>query len=482
MKAATYRIATDHPVLPLIDWYLFLFNIAGIARQRLRGRLTCGAIKTRLIRMRGRPAEADIAQAAALLAVSAHILQLDQLLSEICWRLDLEVHDAAFPWREACQLHRSVAPESLPWRIREEARFLTGAYTVVPWAATQPAIPGHFAHLSTANPGLIAFTDTPEKGEADVQTPMKPGRYLAKFYPALAAHEVRDIQETMPRATTLYFAVTADEIERVYTSGPHSCMSHPADFFDSPCHPARVYGESDLQLAYIKNTGGKPVARALVWPLKKRFGRAYGHEALLVQQLEREGYKRGSLGGARIRRIDAGEDNDSVVMPYIDDCGSFGLIDHSWLCIGGAYDGASTNGVARLISKTTCDRCEELVDDDSTYAVNGETWCKSCRDSSAFTSEFSGDDFPDDDRVDVLTRGSDGRQTSQAWSTSERDDHATYCDGSNEWYATSQFKFVQLANGETWVDSHFAEHGKPADLAADNDNPRTDGAEERAAA
>ena len=65
----------------------------------------------------------------------------------------------------------------------------------MPWADKLPAIPDHYAHLSTANPGLIAFTDTPEKAAADIQTPIKPGRYLARFYPNLASHEVRDLQE-----------------------------------------------------------------------------------------------------------------------------------------------------------------------------------------------------------------------------------------------------------------------------------------------
>jgi hypothetical protein len=482
MKSTTYRMASSDPGLPLIDWYLFLFDLAAIARQRFHGRLTCAAIKKRLRHMRGKPGEVAIGEAAALLANPSDVLHLDRLLYAIRCRFDLDTYDAAFPWPEACLFVRAISPESLPWRMREEARFLAGNYTPVPWAETLAPIAGHFAHLSAANPGLIAFTDTAEKGEADIQTPMKPGRYLAKFYPQLADHEVRDIQEQMPRTATVYFAVTADDIERVYTTGPSSCMSHEPGHFDSPCHPVRVYGDSDLQLAYLKSKSGVPSARALVWPEKKLIGRTYGHGALLRQQLGRDGYRRGSLAGARIRRIDTGDDEPGVVMPYIDDDQSFDVVDANWLAIGGTYAAGSTTGVASLTVYTDCARCENRVAESDTYEVTGETWCESCRDNCAFASDYSGADFPADEQARVLRRTAEGSTTLETWSTSERDELATYCDGSGEWYATADFIFVRLINGQTWAASYFVEHGKPGDLAADNENPPSDGAEGRAAA
>lgn len=484
MKVASFRIAANHRILPLIDWYLFLFDIAAIARERWRGRLTCGAIKTRLLQLRGAPEAPHIGQAAALLPDVATVLQLDPLLQTICDRLSLPVLDKPFPWQD-CRVGttgRNIAPEELPWRMREEARFLTGVYAPVPWADRLPAIPDHFAHLSSANPGLIAFTDTAEKAEADLQTPIKPGRYLTRFYPDLAAHQVRDIQEAMPRAAKLCFASTADEIEGIYTRGPSSCMSHDDGHFESPCHPVRVYGGSDLQLAYITNKLGLPTARALIWPEKKRHGRTYGHESLLIQALEREGYQRASLCGARIRRIPVRHDDSLVVMPYIDDDQSFDIVDDDWLVIGGPYSANNTTGIAEIKDMTCCDRCEDRVADDETHSVNGEAWCDGCRSEHAFRSDHSDDLFPNDELADVIVCGPQGRRTTQSWSNAECEEHATYCEGSNQWYATEQFKFVALANGETWVDWYFAEHGKPGDLAADNDNPSCDGAGERAAA
>jgi hypothetical protein len=471
MKAPTFRIAANDPVLPLVDWYLFIFDIADVAACHFRGKQTCKVVKNRLLRLRGAPEQPDIARAARLLPDCTLILHLDPVLTEIRTRLNLVTVDAAFPWIEACQLGHAIEAESLPWRLREEARFLTGAYASVPWAGKLPPIPDHYAHLSTAKAGLIAFTDTPEKAAADIQTPIKPGRYLARFYPNLASHEVRDLQESMPRAAKLRFAITADDIERIYVTGPQSCMSHEAAQFDGPCHPVRVYGDSDLQLAYITNTAGLPTARALIWAEKKRHGRMYGHETLLAQALERAGYESEEFTGARIRRIPVGGDAAQVVMPYIDSDRSFGVIDDNWLCIGGPYAAEATNGIAALSRMTCCDRCDARIPEDSTHAVGGEAWCEDCRDNYTFVSDFSGEEFPDGEQADVVVCDDNGNRSVRDWSASERNEHATYCSGSDQWYATKNFDFVTLANGDRWEASYFAEHGDPAELPPETPLP-----------
>jgi hypothetical protein len=480
MKAPTYRIPARHPVRPLVDWYLFIFDIAGIANWRFRGKQTWKIVKNRLTRLRGAPQPPDIARAARLLPDRALILRLDPVLTAIRTCLNLVSVDAAFPWVEACEVGHAIDAESLPWRQREEARFLTGAYAPLPWADKLPPIPDHYAHLSTANAGLIAFTDTPEKAAADIQTPIKPGRYLARFYPNLAPHEVRDLQELMPRAAMLHFAVTADDIERIYVTGPQSCMSHELPHFDGPCHPVRVYGDSDLQLAYITNTAGVPTARALIWPEKKRHGRIYGHESLLAQALESAGYESSELTGARIRRIPVDGDAAQVVMPYIDTDRSFGVIDGTWLCIGGPYDAEATNGLAALSPMTRCQRCDARIPEDSTYAVGDEAWCEDCRDNYTFVSDFSGEEFPDEEQAEVVVCDDQGNRSVRDWSASERDEHATYCSGSDQWYATKNFDFVTLANGNRWEASHFAEHGDPAELPPETPRPDAESTTEAA--
>jgi hypothetical protein len=306
---------------------------------------------------------------------------------------------------------------------------------------------------------------------ADIQTPIKPGRYLARFYPDLASHEVRDLQESMPRAAKLHFAVTAADIERIYVTGPSSCMSREAAQYDGPCHPVRVYGESDLQLAYITNTAGVPTARALVWPEKKRHGRMYGHETLLAQALKTAGYEPDELTGARIRRIPVHGDGARVVMPYIDNDQSFDVVDNTWLSISGPYPAEATNGIAALSRMTYCQRCDVRIPEDSTYSVGDEAWCEDCRDQYTFISDFSGEEFSDDEQAEVVVCSDDGNKSTRDWSTSERDEHATYCSDSDQWYATNDFDFVTLANGDRWEASHFAEHGDPAELAPRTPHP-----------
>ena len=273
----------------------------------------------------------------------------------------------------------------------------------------------------------------------------------------------------MPRAAKLQFAVSADDIERIYVTGPTSCMSHEAAHFDGPCHPVRVYGESDLQLAYITNAVGVPTARALVWPEKKRHGQVYGHETLLAQALEKAGYEAEALTGARIRRIPV--HRACVVMPYIDNDQSFDVVDDSWLCIGGPCPAEATNGIATFSRMTCCERCDARIPEDDTYCVGDEAWCEDCRDHYAFVSDFSGDEFSDDERAEVVLCRDDGNRSVRDWSTSEREEHATYCTGSDQWYATRDFDFVTLAKGDRWEASYFAKHGNPAELAPETPLP-----------
>jgi hypothetical protein len=460
-------IADDHPHAPLLDWFLQLLD-TGTPTEPWRHPITIGRMRARFAIFRPSPeprAPRDIVDRLFRPALT----DLEYLFGFLYLTLDLAHKDPGFPWRI---LQHGDFPDlrqqlTLPWELREQIRFATGQYQPVPWERDLAAIPGHYVHLSTTRPGLIAFTANPQKGAADIQTPIKPGRYLTRFYPHLAPHEVRDIQTAIHRATDLKFAVTPEEIERVYTEGPESCMAHAADAFDSACHPVHVYGNSDLQLAYITDADDEPTARALVWPRKKRHGRIYGDQTLLAHLLKVAGYSRGDLEGARIRRIPHG--SHSVVMPYLDDVLTFGVVDDIWLVVGGQHSADSTNGLADLRTLSRCERCEENVSEDDLCHVDGEHWCDSCSSDYAFRSDYSGDLFPDELSAVVITSGNANQNYSGHWTRSERDEYATYCDGSDEWYRTDRFDFVTLKNGETWVKWYFDEYGDPEDLAPETD-------------
>lgn len=473
-------LLADHPTRPLIAWMLTLF--AANAHPAY------DAVRSRLTQFVPNHEPMTLAAVSNLLPGRWALFDVPQVLQLVIEHAGLIDADPAFPWLliGRAGLSIDITPEQLPWELREEARFFDEIYKPVPWTSELAPIPGHYAHMSAERPGLIAYTQDAAKGTADKQTQIKPGRYLKRFYPALSEADVRRLAASVPRPATLAFARTADEIESVYLEGPHSCMAHPADHFDGPCHPVRVYGDSDLALAYATPSGEKPTARALVWPERKRFGRIYGDDALLEPLLNEAGYTRGSFMGARIRRIPVEVGDDvKVVMPYIDDTASFDEIDNTWLRVGGPYQAGSTNGVAvTKVTRFTCASCDEECSE--LFDVGNERWCDSCQNSDAFHSDFSGDWFPAVDAQEVVVRRRNGNNIVETWAECELEDEATYCEGSGSYYKDSTFEFVTLKNGETWEASYFAAHGDPEEapapdvpVAAENDNQAT---EERAAA
>lgn len=219
----------------------------------------------------------------------------------------------------------------MDWRQRELARFNSGQYRLVPWARErwwvsliappEGVLRDHYAHASVVD-GMVAFTMTEEHGIADRQTRMKPGRYLERYCkPHLEPAAIRDWVSAFSvecAENTLHFATTPDEIERIYTSGPQSCMSAPASAYQTGgVHPSRVYGAGDLAVAYLTRKTGKVNARCLVWPDKRIRTRLYGDEGRLVRLLDDAGFKEGALYGARLLKIPL-RPGFTFVCPYID--------------------------------------------------------------------------------------------------------------------------------------------------------------------
>jgi hypothetical protein len=237
------------------------------------------------------------------------------------------------------------------WRRREQRRFDLNEYEALPWDL--PVIEDHYAHVSVEDGAKVAFTPSADKGMVDVQVRMKPGRYLTKFYPHLSPDKVREYAIALDKAIGVHFAVTADDIVRVYRNGPTSCMSHPTDTYASaPVHPVAVYGSSDLQLAYlaakdITDPEFRASARALVWPEKKIWVRIYGDEGRLSAALEELGYSEtDSFDGAKINVIRTA--NDKLVLPYLDGDEHGVTLKGNKLRISshGEYSATGTNGLA----------------------------------------------------------------------------------------------------------------------------------------
>src|ERR1035437_4262652 len=125
------------------------------------------------------------------------------------------------------------------WRDREEGKIRSGKYTRLPWyennwwhsEAAYSIHRFHYAHISKKEPGMIAYTESEEKGMDNVRTWIKPGRYLEKYFSeVLRAHGINGTKLAKEYASLyepkkVFFAATEDEIQGVYERGPASCMS-----------------------------------------------------------------------------------------------------------------------------------------------------------------------------------------------------------------------------------------------------------------
>jgi hypothetical protein len=426
-----------------------------------------------------------------------------------------------------------TAKQKQEWRTRERLRFDRGEYQRLPvfwtnelwWnygvrdhdayclkldaarrsgkylSYSEPHM-NHYAHVSTTDGAMVAFTENDAKGVADRQTRMKPGKYLTKFFgDVLTADQIRDLAtkfsaEYAPQK--LQFAADADTIEHVYTHGPSSCMSYNSADFQSECHPVRVYGDSDLQVAHIAPQADRITARAICWPAKKLYGRVYGDEHRIVPLLKEAGYTAGSMRGARVRLIQHDDDSDYIVMPYVDGVGA-GEIDGDYVRLGsGDICTQPTCGLSRTSPEHRCEMCERGMTDDDAYTCEGVDGyiCPGCEDTETVMCDRTGYRILSDDSVD-MANGETWSQRAFArhgftcpvndtnhprsegvemkdgdtWSQAAFDDGGFVCAGNGKNY--SRAVLVVLADGALWSQEHFDDHGHTSE---DGANVRNDDA------
>ena len=369
---------------------------------------------------------------------------------------------------------RPIAGEE--WRQREQARFDSGEYQPLPWRnmawfLNSEACRNHYAHVSTERDGMVAFTESPEKGVADRQTRQRPGTYLQRFYAdVLSADEIQKLARDYAgrfEDNVLLLANTADEIERVYVEGPRSCMSGKPSEYSSPFHPVRVYAAGDLAVAYVMR-GGSIVGRALCWPQEKKHSRIYGDEDRLGPLLRAAGYRSGSLRGARLLRERA--NGGGFVCPYIDH--DFSVEDRGdFLHISGDIRAENTNGLIDIEEGEYCPHCEERSDPDDFYYMEdlGESWCESCADNDAFVCARTGERFGRRRSVTLMANG-------DYWSNDEFENHGFTCDATGENHHMDDAVHV---DGGTWCQSHFDDHGFQchgcSDCFSNDDGQEVDG-------
>ena len=312
---------------------------------------------------------------------------------------------------ELCQACEWGRQEFYAWRHREWRRFGNGEYAPLPWEYetwfyTSRYHGKHIAHVSFKNPGLIAYTQSSKKGQADIQTPIKPGRYLTKYFgDVLTFDEITSWSRVFSEAfcdVELKFAVEADDIEEVYLKGPRSCMSG--------CNSVRAYAAGDLAIAYIENGRGEISARTVCWPAKKIFGpRLYGDEFRLRGRLIREGYTLASAEcsqyeGARLALIRNGS---AIAAPYWDG-------EEKATIEGGAYLVLREDGEFALDAQhgligddNPCARCGDEVAREDYIIVDDEPFCTPCASEDANYCEGCSETTRRDGTI-VITGGSCG--------------------------------------------------------------------------
>lgn len=301
-------------------------------------------------------------------------------------------------------------------------------------------------------PGLVAYFQDTDKRARDIQTPIKPGKYLKKFFgDILDEDEIQTLamewsNQYSPRK--LNVTQDADEIERVYRGKYNgSCMYFKHGEHNGDQHPARVYAGPDLGIAYIGDTDSAD-ARCLVWPSKKLYyPKFYGDYFRMESSLINAGYTAGEeedFEGARLQRIPYG---GGFILPYLDthenvtDTGSYLVLDDD-----GEIGARNTNGLSDPVAR--CGHCEEITDrDELVYSRSADlSICESCRDRSYFYCEEMDDYYHDDDGVHV----EGGRVVSEQGVRSMANrDEVFWCEETERYYLSRAYDHTVLTDGRT---------------------------------
>ena len=324
-----------------------------------------------------------------------------------------------------------IPPQELLWRLYPGPRpewkseWITPVWAAEKWWLDSAAYRVHATHVAEKTPGCIAYKDGAKL------IAVKPGKYLAKFFPTLYADEIKlwaDKQIQAMKPVEVRFATSKDDCVRVVNLGPRdSCMAAAFNggdphWYTGAEHPAAVYATPDIEIAYLEGDLGRVTARAICNAQTKSVARAYGDARLLVPALEKLGYHQrdGALVGCRIARI--ASDASYYIMAYVDagiasGGGNLGFRhtsdDNYWVLdsLGNTcyntYDGYILKGVtlagnAKPVEHNHDDDHDDDHDeDDEDDEDDDHVTCDSC-----------GDSFREDD-TDFVTVGATLRSTAQ---------------------------------------------------------------------
>lgn len=424
--------------------------------------------------------------------------------------------------RVAESLRYAVA--RLDWRSMMSQRFQDNGWeqcvwTMESWSRNND----HYTHRSKDDPALLAYVPDDRHGCQGRLVQMTPGRYLTKHYKdTLTERQIAYFatwQATGNRPPSQYaddkvyplaFATTPEDIVRVYVAGPQSCMSAGmSSYYPKTVHPCYVYGAGDLAVAYLvkPDDTDKVIARALVWPERKMYGRVYPTPGMgtynrdgymsdtdaaegqrgLEDKLVKLGYRsvvstKTGFDGARILKMPCSRRDKTWVMPYMDN--HYGVSRHptdvsmwvmKYTC---EYQADSTGGVITTDGADPdddgieCENCGDHFPEDNITTVytawsainrrprDAQRWCSGCTCSHSFHCAGTGRRV-----ASFVGHGEyhNGGTACQDW----LDLNCFQSSWSGLWYPNGMAR-VTMANGETWERSEFEDHGFTCQVTGDN--------------
>lgn len=213
------------------------------------------------------------------------------------------------------------------WAVREQVRISQKVYETTEALESINRHIACFAHVSTEDRTLVAFTPDRNSGEADRQIRTTIGRLISKVLPFADDKYIQTlIADHNSELTNEIEFIVGEDIAKTYAAGFNkvgACMS--GKMFG--IQPTLIYDAPGIKMAVRRDADGEIIERSMVYENgdDKRYIRMYpGSGAALVRRLQRAGFKVGNWCGVQFRTVfhasDEGESAKvrNVVAPYLD--------------------------------------------------------------------------------------------------------------------------------------------------------------------
>ncbi|MCA9367033.1 hypothetical protein KC887_02070 [Candidatus Kaiserbacteria bacterium] len=288
-------------------------------------------------------------------------------------------------------------PEVHTWAyVREALRMVYLRQKRLPLNIVFPNVPELPGLGYVTEDGLIGYTESWDKALRDIQTVIRPGRYIKKVNPDYTDKQVMDIVHTLNDSELSIHTTWDDpkEWRRVYEHGPQSCMGRKTpDSFGlgrEDIHPVEVYARENngIGLMWVENAHGVIGARTIITDDDK-YVRLYVSDYLpsagpfLKDHLDAEGihHFECALDGRELERIEARDGR--LICPFID--GDNRVRDDDDYLTAGYGDLIPDHASGRVDDESmrSCDCCGGRThEDDLRYSERHDQHiCEYCADS-----------------------------------------------------------------------------------------------------